>query len=93
MYCYCTHNGIQSRKIYRRFCVVIQRGLSFEVKLQTGKPKVIKRLSRSEVDAELEKGYADYLDGRVEALRNVVADIHDDYKISSHNNKASEKKS
>ena len=60
--------------------VVMQRGIPFEVKLQSKKPIEIKDLSEESLDIELEKGYIDYLEKNVKPLANAIADIHKDYK-------------
>jgi addiction module antitoxin, RelB/DinJ family len=60
--------------------VVMQRGIPFEVKLQSEKPIEIKDLSEESLDIELEKGYIDYLEGNVKPLANAIADIRKDYK-------------
>ena len=39
--------------------IILNRGLPFEVKLPTAKPVNVAELSEIELDAELEKGYAD----------------------------------
>ena len=44
--------------------VVLQRGLPFDVKLPESAPPVaMGRLTKTELDAELQKGYQDYLEG------------------------------
>ena len=39
--------------------IILNRGLPFEVKLPTAKPVGVAELSEAELNAELEKGYAD----------------------------------
>lgn len=61
--------------------IVLQRGLPFEVKLPANIPVDVSRLTEGELDAELEKGYADVKAGRVRETRAVFADIRKDYGI------------
>lgn len=61
--------------------IILQRGIPFEVKLPTSQLVNIAALSEEELDAELEKGYADLLNGRTKSVRKVFADIRKDYGI------------
>ena len=61
--------------------IVLQRGLPFDVKLPANAPVDASKLSESELDAELEKGYADIKAGRVREAGSVFADIRKDYGI------------
>ena len=61
--------------------IILQRGIPFEVKLPTPQPVNMSALSEEELNAELEKGYADLLDGRTKPARNAFADIRKDYGI------------
>lgn len=61
--------------------IILQRGLPFEVKLPSLKPIAMESLTKEELDAEIEKGYADILEGRVESADKVFAAIHKDYGI------------
>lgn len=45
--------------------IVLQRGLPFEAKLPPAKPVALGSLSRSELDAELEKGVTSIGKGRI----------------------------
>lgn len=58
--------------------IILQKGLPFEVKLPTSKPVAMGALSKEELDAEIEKGYTDMLEGRTEPAEKVFADIHRD---------------
>lgn len=61
--------------------IILQRGIPFEVKLPTPQPVNMSALSEEELNAELEKGYADLLDGRTKSARKAFADIRKDYGI------------
>ena len=61
--------------------IILQRGIPVEVKLPTQQPVNMSALSEEELNAELEKGYADLLDGRTKPARNAFADIRKDYGI------------
>ena len=60
--------------------IILQRGLPFEVKLPSAKPVDMSALSEEEMNAELEKGYADMVAGRTKPAKQVFADIRKDYK-------------
>lgn len=60
--------------------VVMQRGIPFELKLHTAKPIGIESLSESDLNLELEKGYADYTSGKTKPAEEVFADIRRDYE-------------
>lgn len=61
--------------------IILNRGLPFEVKLPTAKPVDVAELSEAELNAELEKGYADMLAGKTKSAKRVFADIRKDYSI------------
>ena len=61
--------------------IILQRGLPFEVKLPVTQPVNIAALSEEELSTELEKGYADMLDGRTKSARKAFADIRKDYGV------------
>ena len=61
--------------------IILQRGIPFEVKLPTPQPVNMAVLSEEELNAELEKGYADLLDGRTKPVRKAFDDIRKDYGI------------
>ena len=60
--------------------IILQRGLPFEVKISSAKPVDMSALSEEEMNAELEKGYADMVAGRTKPAKQVFADIRKDYK-------------
>ena len=61
--------------------IILQRGLPFDVKIPIEKPVAVGVLSEKELNDELEKGYADMLEGRVKSADKVFADIRRDYGI------------
>lgn len=62
--------------------IILQKGLPFAVKLPSAKPPVaMGALSGEELDAEIEKGYADILAGRTEPAEKVFDDMRRDYDI------------
>ena len=60
--------------------IILQRGLPFDVKIPSAKPVDMSVLSEEEMNAELEKGYADMVAGRTKPVKQVFADIRKDYK-------------
>lgn len=61
--------------------IILNRGLPFEVKIPTRKPVNMAELTEAELNAELEKGYADMLAGRTKSAKQVFSDIRRDYGI------------
>lgn len=61
--------------------IILHKGLPFEVKLPTAKPAAMGALTKEELDAELEKGYTDMLEGRTKPAGRVFADIRKDYGL------------
>jgi DNA-damage-inducible protein J len=61
--------------------IILNRGLPFEVKLPATKPVNVAELAEADLNAELEKGYADMLTGRTKSARQAFADIRKDYGI------------
>ena len=53
--------------------IILNRGLPFEVKIPTAKPVNAAELTEAELNAELEKGYADIEKGNVENASNAFA--------------------
>ena len=76
---------IQSFILYYLFYfykqIILQRGLPFDVKLPSSRPVDMSALSESELNAELEKGYADIKTGRTKEAGAVFADIRKDYNL------------
>lgn len=61
--------------------IILNRGLPFEVKLPTSRPVDVAKLTDKELNAELEKGYADIEAGRTKPARQAFADIRKDYGL------------
>ena len=61
--------------------IIMQRGIPFDLKLGAQKPLAIGGMKATELHAELEKGYADAVAGRIHDLDDVVADIQRDYGV------------
>ena len=55
--------------------IILQRGLPFEVKMPSARPVDVSALSEAQMNAELEKGYADMQAGRTRSAKSVFADI------------------
>ncbi len=60
--------------------IILQRGLPFEVKLPEH-PLDIRQMTVAQLDAELEKGYADYQAGRTIPVKQVFAEIRKEYGV------------
>jgi addiction module RelB/DinJ family antitoxin len=58
--------------------IILNKGLPFEVKLPSASPIDISDLGAEVLDAELEKGYADYVTGRTKPAIQAFADIRKD---------------
>lgn len=61
--------------------IILNRGLSFEVKIPAARPVNASELGEAQLNAELEKGYADMAAGRIKPAGEVFADIRKDYGI------------
>ncbi len=61
--------------------IILNRGLPFDVKIPTAKPVDIASIRTEDLDAELEKGYADMAAGRTKPAAQVFADIRKDYNV------------
>ena len=61
--------------------IILQNGLPFDVKLPVRKPLAMGALSKEELGAEIEKGYADMLAGRTEHAEKVFADIRKELNL------------
>lgn len=61
--------------------IVLHRGLPFDVVLPANRPIDISLLTADDLDAELEKGYQDMLDGKVKPAIEAFADIRKDYDL------------
>ena len=61
--------------------IILNRGIPFEVKIPATRPVNVAELSETELDAELEKGYADMKAGKTKPAKQAFADIRRDYRI------------
>ena len=61
--------------------IILNRGLPFEVKLPVARSVNAAELSEAELNAELEKGYADMAEGRTRPAGQVFAGIRKDYGV------------
>ena len=61
--------------------IILQRGLPFEVKIPGARPIDTSALSEAQMDAELEKGYADMQSVRTKSVKSTFADIRKDYGL------------
>ncbi len=61
--------------------IILQRGLPFDVKIPSSRPVDMSSLLEAELNAELEKGYADIKAGRTREANAVFADIRKDYNL------------
>lgn len=61
--------------------IILQRGLPFEVRLPAEKPVAMGALTKEELDAEIEKGYADMVAGRTVSADEAFDDIRRKYGL------------
>jgi DNA-damage-inducible protein J len=61
--------------------VVMQRGIPFEVKLPATKPLGVTSLTEEELNTELEKGHADFVQGNTKSVEKTFSEIRRDYDI------------
>ena len=61
--------------------IILQRGLPFELKIPSAGPADIGSLSETEINEELEKGYADMQAGRTQNAKEAFAEIRMDYGL------------
>ena len=61
--------------------IILQKGLPFEVKLPSSQPISISTLTEDQLNAELEKGYADMVAGKTKPARQAFANIRKDYGL------------
>ena len=61
--------------------IILQRGLPFDVKIPVERPVHINELSENQINAVLEKGFADLLKGNTKPATLVLNDIINDYKL------------
>ncbi|RNC27958.1 MAG: Antitoxin DinJ [Candidatus Dichloromethanomonas elyunquensis] len=61
--------------------VVMQRGIPFDVKLPATKPVGTAVLTEAGLNDELEKGYADFVQGNIKSASETFSNIRRDYGI------------
>ena len=61
--------------------IILQRGMPFEVKLPAARPLDVSTLTDEQLNAELEKGFADIAAGRTRPAKQVFEDIRRDYGV------------
>ena len=61
--------------------IILQRGIPFELKLPHERLLDMSALSREQLHAELDKGYADIAAGRTKPAEEVFASIRKDYGL------------
>ncbi len=61
--------------------IILQRGIPFEMKLPANRVTDMSQLTKEQLDAELEKGYADIAAGRTKPAGEVFESIRKDYGI------------
>jgi addiction module RelB/DinJ family antitoxin len=61
--------------------IIMQRGIPFDMKLPGRMPTAIGSMNTMELNAELEKGYADVAAGQLYELDDIVSDLNRDYGI------------
>lgn len=61
--------------------IVLQRGMPFEMKLPAARPLDVSTMTDEQLNAELEKGFADIAAGRTRPAKQVFDDIHRDYGV------------
>ena len=61
--------------------IILQRGLPFDVKIPTERPLDMSVLTEEQLNAELEKGYADMTTGKTKSASKAFADIRKDYNL------------
>ncbi len=59
--------------------IVLQGGLPFDVKLPKS-PLDISKMTKEEIDAELEKGYRDVVVGRTVSAEDAFKQLHEKYE-------------
>jgi DNA-damage-inducible protein J len=61
--------------------IILQKGLPFDVKIPSPGRVDLSALNEEELDAELEKGYADKESGRTKPAGIAFADMRKDYNL------------
>ena len=61
--------------------IVLQRGMPFEMKLPAARPLDVSTMTDEQLNAELEKGFADIAAGRTRPAKQVFDGIRRDYGV------------
>ena len=61
--------------------IILQRGMPFDIKLPAARPLDVSTLTDEQLNAELEKGFADIAAGRTRPAKQVFEDIRRDYGV------------
>ncbi|MCI8464957.1 MAG: type II toxin-antitoxin system RelB/DinJ family antitoxin [Lachnospiraceae bacterium] len=61
--------------------IILHRGIPFEVRFPVSQPLDISLLGENQINEELEKGYADMVEGRTKPAGKVFYDIRRDYGL------------
>ena len=61
--------------------IILNNGLPFDVKIPSSRPVDITKMSKAKLNAELEKGYSDMLEGKTKPVKKAFADIRKEYGI------------
>lgn len=61
--------------------IILHRGMPFEVKLPAAGPLDVSTMTDEQLNAELEKGFADIAAGRTRPVKQVFDDIRRDYGV------------
>ena len=61
--------------------IILQRGLPFEVKLPGSHLVDVSKLTPEQLEAELEKGYADIRAGRTKKADQFFSELREDYGV------------
>ena len=56
--------------------IIVHQGLPFDVKLPKEKPLILEELTQDELEAEVQKGLDDILDGKTVSVDEAFAKIH-----------------
>ncbi|MCR5778792.1 MAG: type II toxin-antitoxin system RelB/DinJ family antitoxin [Lachnospiraceae bacterium] len=59
--------------------IILNNGLPFDVKIPSSRPADITKMSKAKLNAELEKGYSDMLEGKTKPVKKAFADIRKEY--------------
>lgn len=61
--------------------IILQRGIPFELKVPCNQPLDVSDLTKEQLHAELEKGFAAKAEGRTRPASEVFADIRKNYDL------------